>query len=439
MTGAAPQAHDSAAAEADVPFAIRVRDVGKRYELYERPSDRLLQSLYRGRRAFYTEFWALRDISFDVRRGETVGIIGANGSGKSTLLQIIAGTQSTTTGSVDVDGRIAALLELGSGFNPEFTGRENVFVNGAILGLAHRQLESRFDDIVAFAGLAEFIDRPIKTYSSGMVMRLAFSVAVNVEPDVLIIDEALAVGDSAFQLQCIARLEELTRSGVTLLFVSHDSGLVKTFCQRAIYLDRGRMVAEGTPDVVTEMYALDIQRAQAAPVGKSVVPKPSVNADGGIAFGTDEGRIVSARFASTGTSYAATLDGRDLAFDVDVEVVPDVAHPCISVLVLDRQARVIGGAYVHVPPRPEERPRVTMRCALRARLGAGAYSITLRLENRRSSNVSRSIDKQVRALVFEVVQPDRDAYLGMVDLGITGVAIETSQAMPSPSAAASRP
>ena len=177
----APQAPPAAAADS----VIAVRGLGKRYEIYAQPRDRLLQSLFRGRRQFFQEFWALSDVSFDVARGESVGIIGRNGSGKSTLLQLIAGTLTATTGSVNVHGRVAALLELGSGFNPEFSGRENVYLNGAILGLSRSDIDARLDTIVAFAGLEEFIDRPVKTYSSGMLMRLAFSVAVNVEPDVL--------------------------------------------------------------------------------------------------------------------------------------------------------------------------------------------------------------------------------------------------------------
>jgi lipopolysaccharide transport system ATP-binding protein len=211
---------DSAAAAAPPAVAIGVHGLGKRFEIYSQPRDRLLQSIFRGRRQFFKEFWALSDVSFSVQRGETVGIVGRNGSGKSTLLQLIAGTLTPTTGSAEVNGRVAALLELGSGFNPEFSGRENAYLNGAILGLSHVDIESRLDAIIAFAGLAEFIDRPVNTYSSGMLMRLAFAVAINVEPDVLIVDEALAVGDAAFQLKCLARLETLTRSGVTLLLVS---------------------------------------------------------------------------------------------------------------------------------------------------------------------------------------------------------------------------
>jgi lipopolysaccharide transport system ATP-binding protein len=397
---------------------ISVRGLGKRYEIYAQPRDRLLQSLFRGRRQFFQEFWALADVSFDVARGETVGIVGRNGSGKSTLLQLIAGTLTPTTGSVAVRGRVAALLELGSGFNPEFSGRENVFLNGAILGLPRSEIEARLATIVAFSGLEEFIDRPVKTYSSGMLMRLAFSVAVNVEPDVLIVDEALAVGDTAFQLKCVERLEHLTTSGVTLLFVSHDTALVKSFCRRAVYLERGRMKAQGRPDVITELYALDIRQAEGAQVGKPVALKPFVGEGEGIAFGTGEGRIAAAAFRSTGTTRARSAYGDDLEFDVAVEFAADVAQPCLSVIVHDRQARELGGAFFPIdrPPQVDGVCRTTLRCGLAARLGAGPWSVTLRLENRRSGQLAFPIDKQVGALVFEIEQPDRDAYFALVDL-----------------------
>ena len=272
--------------------------------------------------------------------------------------------------------------------------------------------------IIGFAGLEEFIDRAVKTYSSGMLMRLAFSVAVNVEPDVLIVDEALSVGDTAFQLKCVERLEHLTKSGVTLLFVSHDTALVKSFCARALYLERGKLKAEGRPDVITELYALDIRQAEGAQTGKSVALKPFVGDGDGIAFGTGEGRITAAAFCATGTTRARSAYGDDLTFDVAVEFAADVAQPCLSVIVHDRQARELGGAYfpIDTPVAENGVCHAVLRCGLDARLGAGPWSITLRLENRRSSQLSFPIDKQVGALVFEIEQPDRDAYFALVDL-----------------------
>jgi ABC-type polysaccharide/polyol phosphate transport system ATPase subunit len=202
----------------------------------------------------YRDFYALRDVSFSIRRGEATGIIGRNGSGKSTLLQLIAGTLMPTSGSVSVAGRVSALLELGSGFNPDFTGTENVFLNGAIYGLTHAEMEARMDEITAFADIGDFIGQPVKTYSSGMMMRLAFAVAVNVQPDVLIIDEALAVGDVFFSQKCFQRIREIVHRGATLIFVSHDMGAVQSLCDRALLLNQGSVVFDGAPEACVSRY-----------------------------------------------------------------------------------------------------------------------------------------------------------------------------------------
>ncbi|MHC4337027.1 MAG: ABC transporter ATP-binding protein [Planctomycetota bacterium] len=234
-------------------IAIRAYGLGKCYAIFNRPEDRLKQMLSFGRRKYYREFWALKDVSFDVKKGEAVGVIGRNGSGKSTLLQIICGTLSPTAGIVETNGRVAALLELGAGFNREFTGLENVYMNGAVLGLSHDEIDARLDQIVAFADIGDFFKQPIKTYSSGMVVRLAFAVAINVNPQILVVDEALAVGDAAFQRKCFRQIEELTASGVTLFFVSHDTETVKKLCGDAIYLGAGVVRALGrAKDICTE-------------------------------------------------------------------------------------------------------------------------------------------------------------------------------------------
>lgn len=220
-------------------IAIRAENLSKSYRIYDRPQDRLIQMVTAGRIRRFREFHALNNISFEVERGESVGIVGTNGSGKSTLLQIICGTVTPTTGTVDVRGRLSALLELGAGFNPEFSGIENVFLNGAILGLSEEQMQNKLDSILAFADIGEFVYQPVKTYSSGMFVRLAFAVAVNVEPDILIVDEALAVGDNLFQKRCFAKIEELLAKDATLLFVSHDQESVRTLTKRALLLDKG--------------------------------------------------------------------------------------------------------------------------------------------------------------------------------------------------------
>jgi len=234
---------------------ISVRNVGKMYRIYDRPQDRLKHMLlWRFGRHYGREFWALRNVSFDVRRGETVGIIGRNGSGKSTLLQIIAGTLAPTEGEVQVKGRVAALLELGSGFNPEFTGRENVYLNGAILGLSREEIDARFDDIAAFADIGEFIEQPVKFYSSGMVVRLAFAVQALVPKDVLIVDEALAVGDEAFQRKCMRKLEEFRAQGGTVLLVTHNAQTIVSQCERCLLVWNGELLLDDRAKPVTDFY-----------------------------------------------------------------------------------------------------------------------------------------------------------------------------------------
>ena len=237
--------------------AIILQDVSKIFEIYDRPVHRLLQMLCRGRRRFYRSFGALHHIDLTIRKGECVGIVGRNGAGKSTLLQIIAGTLAPTTGSVRTCGRVAALLELGSGFNPEFTGRENVFLNAAILGLSDAEIQARYDDIVTFADIGDFIDQPVRNYSSGMVMRLAFAVIAHVDADILIVDEALSVGDAYFTQKCMRFLRQFIATK-TLFFVSHDVAAINSLCTHAIFLERGRIKSAGDP---TELYLEDIFQA----------------------------------------------------------------------------------------------------------------------------------------------------------------------------------
>ena len=233
---------------------ILVQSVSKLYRLYRRPSDRILEMLPFAGRSYHKEFWALRDINLNVAKGETLGVVGPNGSGKSTLLQIVCGIIRPTGGRVATEGRIAALLELGAGFNPEFSGRENVYLNGEIMGLSRAQIERVFPLIASFAEIGEFMDRPVKEYSSGMYVRLAFATAIHVDPDILIVDEALAVGDAIFSSRCIQKFEELKQRNVTILFVSHDLGLVKQLADRAILMMNGRIEAEGRPSDVVNRY-----------------------------------------------------------------------------------------------------------------------------------------------------------------------------------------
>lgn len=233
--------------------AIKVEGLSKCYQIYDKPRDRLMQMLMRGRKQYFREFWALRNVSFELNRGETVGIIGLNGSGKSTLLQMICGTLNPTSGSVTTKGRVAALLELGAGFNPEFTGRENVYLAASLYGLTTKDVDARFDAITDFADIGDFIDQPVKTYSSGMFVRLAFAVIAHVDADILVIDEALSVGDAYFVQKCMRFLRDFMEHG-TLLFCSHDTGAIVNLCSKAILLKRGQIAAIGTPKEVTEHY-----------------------------------------------------------------------------------------------------------------------------------------------------------------------------------------
>lgn len=272
---------------------IRVRNVSKAYRIYAKPHHRLLQGVMRWR-TYYTDFWALQNVDVEVHAGETVGVVGRNGSGKSTLLQIICGTVTPSSGDVTVNGRIAALLELGSGFNPEFTGRENAYLNAAILGLSRSEVAERFPDIEAFAEIGSFMDQPVKTYSSGMFVRLAFSVAIHVSPKVLIVDEALAVGDARFQAKCLNAIKRMKESGTTILFVSHDVGSVRSLCDRSIWLDRGRIRMEGEVFPVTAQYTQFLFEGEASaealvdhgddmPIGDDLVDDGEVAISGGAA------------------------------------------------------------------------------------------------------------------------------------------------------------
>lgn len=233
---------------------IEFSRVSKSYPIYSTASQRLRELATLNRHRFHTDYWALRDISFEVKPGETFCIVGENGSGKSTLLQICAGILEPTEGTVNVKGRVSALLELGAGFNPEFTGRDNVFLNGAILGFSRKEMERRFPEIEAFAEIGDFIEHPVKTYSSGMIVRLAFAVAIHVDPEILLVDEALAVGDVYFRQRCMRKVHELRARGITILFVSHATGDIKALGDRAMWLEHGRVMALGDTDVVVSKY-----------------------------------------------------------------------------------------------------------------------------------------------------------------------------------------
>lgn len=371
--------------------AIEVVGLGKRYEIYDRPYQRLLQTILRGRRTFYRDFWALHDVSLTVRRGETVGLVGRNGSGKSTLLQLVAGTLHPTTGTVRTHGRIAALLELGSGFNPEFSGRENVFLNGAILGITRRQMSEVISDIEAFAEIGDFIDQPVKTYSSGMIVRLAFAVSVHVMPEILIVDEALAVGDTAFQSKCLARIREMQRAGVAILLVSHAPNTVIEFCDRAAYLDRGRLVALGSCRDILEMYANDVVSSDggaalpgaSAHQGEGETEKAPSSLPSPRPIGTRPAtEIVGVAIVdSSGAPAQSFANGDALEIRVDAEYHGDNPAPCLGIQLRSPDDIVLWTCTTQILDLQlapvAAGTRVTYVWRLRANFGGGRYVISL--------------------------------------------------------------
>lgn len=313
--------------------AVLIQNVSKVFHLYRRPSDRIFELLPFGSRRAHADFWALRDVSIAVERGEILGIVGPNGSGKSTLLQIVSGILRPTRGRVATQGRVAALLELGAGFNPEFTGRENVFMSGEIMGLSPAQIQSAFPRIAAFAEIGEFIERPVKEYSSGMYVRLAFATAIHVEPEILIVDEALAVGDAIFANRCIQKFEELKERQVTVLFVSHDLGLVKRLAHRAILMLDGRIEAEGSPnDVVNRYVGLVVERQKRSPEddGRSGLTSSFRHGDGA----SEMTRVELLNAA--GEPCTTVLSGERVTVKVAARFRRDVSEPIVGILIRNR-------------------------------------------------------------------------------------------------------
>jgi lipopolysaccharide transport system ATP-binding protein len=400
----------------DADIAIRVCGIGKMYRIYDRPQDRLKQMLFwRFGRSYGREFWALRDVSFEVRKGETVGIIGRNGSGKSTLLQIIAGTLAPSEGEVRVNGRVAALLELGSGFNPEFTGRENVYLNGAILGLSRDEIDARFDDIAAFADIGEFIDQPVKLYSSGMVVRLAFAVQSHVAPDILIVDEALAVGDIAFQTRCLERIKQLTERGVTIVFVTHDIATFQNLCTYGYLLHNGVLFSSGRPvHIAMQYYELmrESEHARQRMVASSPDNATQVQDElhrredeikrktdaGEYRFGTGEAKIVDYCVLDTEGRETSTLYvGKPFRVVTTVEFYDHVENIAIGIMFRNAQGQNLMGMHSYVEHRVNFGPhdagdRLEIGCEQTMLLNPGDYLLHISIADCRSDYDFTSLD-----------------------------------------------
>ena len=378
-------------------WVIRARELGKTYRLYDKPQHRLLQSIWGSRRNYYRDFSAVADVSFELNRGETLGIIGRNGAGKSTLLQLICGTLTPSHGDVEVRGRVAALLELGTGFNPDFTGRENLVINAAILGLTPAEIEARTEDIIAFADIGPFIDQPVKTYSSGMYVRLAFAVVINVDPEILIVDEALAVGDAQFQAKCMTRMRRMLDDGLTLLFISHDISAVKALCNRALWLERGQVRAFGpTPDITraydqdwirqanTAQTAQTIDSAGQPPALQQTSPLPGTQAGAPATIGTGSVGLLAVGWGAHGVlaTQSRVAYGDTLTLRLRLQITHPCAQLVVSYHIKNRQNQhVLGG---HTADRPDVygqnwQPGNTLdvNFAIPIHLHEGDYALTL--------------------------------------------------------------
>ena len=409
--------------------AIRVEGVSKVFQTWASPAQRLIapllhriggalavplprlsQRLQASARRRMHRHEALHDIGFELHKGEALGIIGLNGSGKSTLLQIIAGVLAPTSGTVETHGRIAALLELGSGFNPELTGRENIYINGAILGLARSRIDELLDEIIAFADIGDYIDQPVKTYSSGMGVRLAFAVQVHVEPDILIVDEALAVGDAAFQAKALARIDEILARGTTLLFVGHDLNAVRAFCHRAMLLEKGRIVDSGTPDDVVVAY---MQRNQARILQaqrRSDALAMQRLADG---YGVEDACVVSCTL--NGQRHASLAHGERIELQFEVRLRPDLRHPGLTVDIVDPKGLQLSGRRIPLP-RVDAVRTVPVSLGFDAVLQQGLYRLRMRVVDMPSLEQTTILSRQDGHLSFEVVDDCRERFTGLFPL-----------------------
>jgi lipopolysaccharide transport system ATP-binding protein len=417
--------------------AIEVDRVSKAYRLYPTPRHRALELMTFGTRTYHTHFWALSDVSLHVASGATLGLVGNNGSGKSTLLQLIAGIMAPTTGQVAVHGRISSLLELGAGFNPEFTGRENVELYAIVMGMSREQTMDRMPAIQAFAGIGEFIDRPVKSYSSGMFVRLAFSAAIHVDPDILLVDEALAVGDVLFQHQCIRRIREMQAAGTTIVFVSHDMGMMRAICTEAILLDRGRVEAHDDPATIANIYHAKTANIEAATNAPGHAPGDR-EVGGAIAFRVEPGFDDRVRLFRHGTGAARIrrvelLDrqgrpvnsvefGDEVILRVHVQYFEDAPFSILGYSLRDKTGTDIVGTNTHeenvpLPPRLAG-DTVVVDFRQRLPLAKGTYSVSTALAYDRSK--PSYFDWVDNALVLTVLPPES----GKVIHGKVGLPVE---------------
>lgn len=438
--------------------AIKVDGLSKCYHVYSKPQDRLKQSLLprlnrvlsRPQKAFYREFWALKDVSFEIAKGQTVGIIGQNGSGKSTLLQMICGTLTPTAGRIEVDGRIGALLELGSGFNPDFSGRDNVFMNAALLGLEKAEIENRFDAIARFADIGRFIDEPVKSYSSGMMVRLAFAVQAQIDPDILIVDEALAVGDAKFQAKCFDRLKQLKESGTSILLVTHSSEQIVTHCDSAILLNQGEVIERGDPKNVVNRYydvlfgikgtsrdEADLPPSPSAPPEEANSHHLSLTDD---VFASRQGynpyeyrwgdraaSILDYRTECDGEAYPLSVRcGCRIDIELTVRYHRSLVNPVFGLTVKNKEGITLYGSnselltYVPMRETGQAGSTIFISASFSANLAPGDYFISLGIATR-DGEIITPHDRRYDAIHFAVKPPEPFFGLTQMNLVLTNV------------------
>jgi len=393
--------------------SISVKQLGKAYKQYKGRWSRLAEWLSFSNKTRHTLKWVLQDINFEIQAGEAIGIVGINGAGKSTLLKMITGTTMPSSGSVQVTGRVAALLELGMGFHPDFTGRQNAIMAGQLLGYSVEELSTLMPSIEAFAEIGEYIDQPVRVYSSGMQMRLAFSVATAIRPDILIVDEALSVGDAYFQHKSFERIREYGRQGTTLLIVSHDKGSIQGICDRAILLDGGRLSMEGTPESVMDFYNALLAERENNTVRQTVSESGKVQTVSGTGEATIQNIVL---LDDTGQRIEVVNVGQAVELRVDVAVCADLPELVLGYVIKDRLGQHVFGTNTHHLNNKvqdlKQGESLTYRFRFPANLGAGTYSVAIALHTA-DTHIANNYEWRDLALVFNVVNVDKGSFVGV--------------------------
>lgn len=418
---------------------IRVSGLGKAYKQYPNRWSRLFEWLVPFSPSRHHLHWILREVEFTIEPGEAVGIVGVNGAGKSTLLKMIAGTTQPTCGEIRVAGRVAALLELGMGFHPDFTGRQNVFMAGQLLGMQVEEIQALMPDIEAFAEIGEAIEQPVRTYSSGMQMRLAFSVATARRPDILIVDEALSVGDAYFQHKSFERIRSFRKAGTTLLIVSHDRSAIQSICDSAILLEQGRMAMRGRPEEVMDYYNALLAEREGQTVRQEML------ADGQVRTisGTGEAAILDVRMVDQRQRALEVVEvGQAVTLEVEVEVRQDIERLILGFMIKDRLGQPMYGINTHRLDKAltdlKAGERITYRFALDMRLGKGHYSVALSL-SRLDSHLDRNFEWRDYGLVFHVINNRQEDFVGCSWLGAETHISRSGEAALDPTSAESTP